>query len=78
MSTKGRRSSAFRGTTPEMRENILWAEARAWVVRLTGGHHLVFAKPGCPPVYAPFTGRPRSALATRSRLRRAEAGLLSA
>ncbi len=78
MSTKGRRSSAFRGTTPEMRENIRWAEAWAWIVRLTSGQHLVFSKPGCPPVYAPFTERPRSALATRSLLRRAEAGLLGA
>lgn len=78
MSTKGRRAGAFRGTTPEMRENIVWAEARAWTVGLTGGRHLVFRKPGRPPVYAPFTGRPRSALAARARLRRAEAGLLGA
>ena len=72
MSARGPLSGAARGTTPEMREVIAWAEGQGWSVALTGGTHLVFVRPGRRKIFAAFTGGRRSALYARSALRRSQ------
>lgn len=67
----GRRSGASRGTSPEMREVIAWAEARGWSAARTAGGHVRFMRDGCRPVFAAATPSDgRAAANTRALLRR--------
>jgi hypothetical protein len=72
MTRTGKRNGAYRGTTPEMRAVIAWAEATGWFVEVTRGCHLRFRKEGRPPVFAALTGSARGARNTQATLRRSD------